>query len=171
MFTWVLSFPGLHAPQSWLKSPPSLKCLIALELTLTVHYSSHLEATVFCLFVFLVPCPLSYSYSSSIPPINKGPTWLGESLSVPRMSPATAWQAWHGPWQAAAGQLPAPIATWYSRSVAMVTRIIAEMVAEKAGKMEREPTVHAQRPCPRAHQHRGAWWGGRQGQTPDNCHR
>lgn len=62
--------------------------------------------------------------------------WVGESLSVPRMSPATGWQAWHGTWQAAAGQLPAPIATWYSRSVAMVTRILAEMVAEKAVKME-----------------------------------
>lgn len=54
----------------------------------------------------------------------------------PRMSPATGWQAWHGTWQAAAGQLPAPIATWYSRIVAMVTRILAEMVAEKAEKME-----------------------------------
>jgi hypothetical protein len=54
----------------------------------------------------------------------------------PRMSPATGWQAWHGTCQAAAGQLPAPIATWYSRIVAMVTRILAEMVAEKAEKME-----------------------------------
>lgn len=80
--------------------------------------------------------------------MKKGPAWLEEFLSAPRASPAIAWQAWHRTRQAAAGQLPAPIATWYSRSVAMVTRILAEIAAEKAGKMERELQVHAQQLCP-----------------------